>query len=262
MKKTLFLTVCSLGFLSAPAQAQFGNLNDGWSGEGSLSGSVTTGNTDTTDIGLGLKLQKEDGPWRHKFNALWDRGSVSGVATRRRIDLGYQLDRDINDRLYVYGNGDYYSDDFGAFQDGWFIGGGAGYRVILPEPVKWDIEGGAGFRSQQEQDSPALDAAGDPVLDVDGNITFTDGLTEDEFALRGFSDFDYQFNESVSFYNDTEVLWASSDTYLWNEAGITAKLSENLSARVSYRVDHHTNPPAGSVGTDTTTRFGIVYGLK
>ena len=100
MKKTLFLSICALAF-STSAQAQFGNLNSGWSGEGSLSGSVTTGNTDTTDVGLGLKLEKEDGPWRHKFNALWDRGSVDGDATRRRIDLGYQIDRDINCLLYT-----------------------------------------------------------------------------------------------------------------------------------------------------------------
>ena len=261
MKKSLLLTICALAF-STSAQAQFGNLNSGWSGEGSLSGSVTTGNTDTTDVGLGLKLEKEDGPWRHKFNALWDRGSVDGDATRRRIDLGYQIDRDINDRLYIYGNGDYYSDDFGAFQDGWFIGGGAGYHVLKDEPITWDIEGGAGFRSQQQQDFPTLDAAGNPTFDANGDPILTNGLTEDEFALRGFSDFDYQFNENVAFYNDTEVLWASSDTYIWNESGVTAKLTENISARASFRVDHHTNPPVGSVGTDTTTRFGIVYAIK
>ena len=134
--------------------------------------------------------------------------------------------------------------------------------MLKDEPITWDLEGGAGFRSQQQQDFPTLDAAGNPTFDANGDPILTNGLTEDEFALRGFSDFDYQFNENVAFYNDTEVLWASSDTYIWNESGVTAKLTENISARASFRVDHHTNPPAGSVGTDTTTRFGIVYAIK
>ena len=198
MKKTLLLSVFTFGVHAVSAQAQDGLL-EGWTGETSLTGSVTTGNTETTDVGLGLKLQKESDVWKHKFNALGDFGRVNGENSRRRFDLGYQIDRDINDRLYVYANADYYNDDFGAFQEGYFVGAGGGYKLVLPEPLSWGIEAGAGFRTQETQDpiAPAL-------LPL--------SVREDEFALRGFSDFDYKFNENVSLYNDTEILWASSDT--------------------------------------------------
>ena len=242
MKKSLLLASAIFLATAGTAQAQFNNILDGWSGEASLSGSKTTGNTDTTDIGLALKLAKEDGPWRHKFKALADRGEADGISNKKRYNLGYQIDRDFNDRLYGYANADYFSDDFGAFQEGYFVGGGLGYKVILPEPVSWNVEGGLGYRSQEEQ----------------GAL----GEESSELAARAFSDFDYIFNENVSFYNDTEIIHSSSDTYIWNETGITATLAGNLAARASFRIDTHSDVPAGREKTDTITRFGIVYTMN
>lgn len=263
MKKTLILSMSALALLSTPAQAQFGNALDGWVGEGSLTGSRTTGNTETTDIGIGVKLDKETDTWGHHLKGSWDRGSVSGEATRRRLDLGYQIDRNLSERLYVFANGDYYTDDFGAFQDGFYVGGGLGYKVLKDQPFLWDIEAGAGFRNQQGQDFATLDDAGVQLTDATtGALLFTDGITDSEIGVRGASDIDYQINEFVSLFNDTEVIWASSDTYIWNEVGLTAKLAGNLSARASYRIDHHTDVADGLENTDTITRFGIVYTIK
>lgn len=248
MKKTYFITASILCLTAVPAQAQSG-IWQGWSGETSLTGAVTTGNTETTDIGLGLKLAKETDKWRHKFNALGDLGRANGEVNRRRYELGYQLERDLNDRLYVYGNADYFSDDFGAFQEGYFLGAGGGYKAIVSEPVTWNLEGGAGFRSQETQA---------PVLPNFLPLP----VTENEVALRAFSDFDYKLNENVALYNDTEIVWSSSDTYVWNEIGLTATLAGNLAARASFRVDYHSDVPVGRENTDTVTRFGIVYSLK
>lgn len=255
--KHLFLATALCLATSSSAFAQFGNITEGWSGDASLTGSRTTGNTDTLDFGLGLKLKKEAGPWTHKFKGNADFGEVDNESTRERYDIGYQIERDFTDRLYGFANGDYYKDEFGAFQDGWFLGGGLGYKVILPEPIGWNLEGGAGFRSQTAQDTEI-------AADVANNIAASTiaGITEEEFALRALSDFDYKFNDNVSFYNDSEIIWSDSDTYIWNEAGITAQLWENIAARASYRVDYHSNPPAGSVGTDTISRVGIVYTIK
>ncbi len=239
MKKQLLLAAALLVATTGTAQAQ---ILDGWSGEASLAGSKTTGNTETTDIGLGLKLNKEDGVWRHKFKALADLGKAEGETNKKRYNVGYQIDRDFNDRLYGYANAEYFSDDFGAFQEGYFAGGGLGYKVILPEPLSWNVEGGAGYRSQQEQ----------------GAL----GETANEFALRGFSDFDYILNDNVSLYNDTEIIHSKSDTYIWNETGITATLAGNLAARASFRIDTHSDVAVGREKTDTITRFGIVYTMK
>ncbi len=232
MFKKLALAALAVFAFQSNALAQ-----DGWAGEASLTASNTTGNTETTDVGLGLKLAKEADVWRHKFDAIADFGEVSGTSTKERYALGYQIDRDLNERTYVYGNADYFNDKFGAFVEGYFVGGGLGYKAILPEPMSWNLEGGLGFRSQED------------TLDV----------SNDELAARGFSDFDYALNDNVSLYNDTEIIWSDSDTYIWNDVGITAQLMGNLAARLSFRVDHHTDVPVGTEKTDTALRGGIVY---
>jgi len=258
MKKIILLTTAFSLCAAASAHAQTGVLA-GWEGEASLNGARTTGNTDTLDFGAALKLEKNTDTWNHKLKGSALFGETDDVSTRERYDIGYQIERNFSDRLYAYGNGDYYSDEFGAFANGYFIGGGLGYRVLLNEPFTWNLEGGPGFRSQVEQDT--IDAALF-AIDPTDPLAFIDGERTNEFGLRGRSDLDYVVNENVSIYNDTEILWSSSDTYTWNEVGITAQLVGNLAARASYRVDNHTNPPAGTKATDTITKVGVVYTLK
>jgi len=246
--------------VAAPAFAQSSGMLAGWSGEASLAGSKTTGNTDTTDLGLGINLEKESNQWRHKFYATADRGEVDDAKNKQRYTLGYQLDRDLTDRLYVYGNADYFSDDFGAYENGYFLGTGLGYKLVEPAPLGWDVEAGLGYRSQSPQEPAvpgAVTQAEFDALQLAGDFDRTN-----ELALRGASNITYDFNEAVSLYNNTEVIYSKSDTYLWNEVGITANLMGNLAARASYRVDHHTDVLPGVKKTDTITRVGVVYTIK
>ena len=248
------LTLSIAFLLAASATASHADTPDGWTGEASLTGSRTTGNTDTTDVGLGLKLRNEDGLWRHKFKARFDYGRASGNTNKQRLGLGYQLDRDIGDRVYLFGSGDYFEDDFGAFSENWFVGGGLGYDVLLPldgdaTPMSWKVQGGLGYRSQT--------AAHDGVLPAG-----VDSLTNEGVAFSAGSDWDWTLNDHVSLYNDTELLSFSTDTYIWNETGLTATLWGDLAARLSFRIDHHTDVPVGREKTDTISRVGVVYTMK
>ena len=247
MFKSFFIAAGATALFSGMASAQ--GFTDGWSGEASLNASNTSGNTDTTDIGGGLKIAKEGDVWRHKFDAVIDYGEVDGSKNKNRWAVGYQIDRDLNERTYLYANADYYQDDFGAYKDGYFTGAGLGYKAVLPDPVSWNLEAGAGYRSQKLRLAP-----GTPGGEA--------SRRESGLGLRGFSDFDYALNDNVSFFNDTEVLWTSDDTYIWNEVGLTAQLIGNLAARASFRVDHHTDVEPGFKKTDTATRLGIVYTIK
>jgi len=254
--KMLSAALASTALMAASsATAQSVSLLDGWSGEASLSGSKTTGNTDTTDLGLALNLKKETEKWRHNFFGTADFGEADDVSNKERFTLGYQLDRDITDRLYAWGNGNWFKDDFGAFENGYFLGTGLGYKLVEPAPLGWDIEGGIGYRSQQPNDR-GLTLADIAALDPDALDR------QNEFALRGASKLTYDFNDNVSLYNNSEAVWTSSDTYLWNEIGITANLMGNLAARASYRVDHHTDPVGPLEKTDTITRVGVVYTIN
>ncbi|MBL4595506.1 MAG: DUF481 domain-containing protein [Robiginitomaculum sp.] len=241
MRKLLLGCIVFIGF-SPAALAQ--NWTDGWGGEASLSGSQTTGNTDTTDIGIALRLSKTNGPWKSKFDTTYDLGQASGVNNQNRWTIGYQLDRKISEKMYVYGNADYFTDDFGPFKQGSFFGTGLGFQAIETEQMNWAVETGVGYRSQRSR-----------------GVGIIFPVTENEVALRGGSNFTYQLNDAVSFFNNSEVIWSDSDTYLWNDIGITAQVAGNLSARFNFRVDHHTSVPFGIENTDTITRIALVYTL-
>jgi len=244
----LSASAITLAVTALPANA---NMMSGWTGDASLSGSTTSGNTETTDVGLGLGLTKEDGIWRNKFDAAYDLGSVEGNDTKNRLFLGYQLDRDFNDRLYAFGNVNYFKDDFGAYETGYYAGTGLGYKVLTAEPTLWNVEAGLGYRSQETR-----------ATGIFGAMDYVASVEEGEIAARLGSEFDYAFNDAVSFYNDTEILSSSSDTYLWNDVGISAQLAGNLSAKFGFRVDTHTDVPVGVEKTDTITRAAIVYTIK
>ena len=249
--KYLLLTTAAT-FMVAPS-AFAGDFTQGWGGEASLSGSTTSGNTNTTDIGLALHLSKTHGDWKHNVDTTYDLGKADGVDNKNRWYLGYKLDRKINDKLYGYANANYFSDDFGSYKQGSFIGAGLGYTVFAPDPMAWDVEGGVGYRSQKLRE--VINDPNDPAANIPS-------VKEDEFAVRGASKFNYKFSDSVSLFNNSEVIWAKSDTYLWNDIGVTANLAGNLAARFSFRVDHHTDVPDGVKKTDTITRGSLVYTLK
>ena len=236
------------------------SFTSGWNGEASIAGSKTTGNTDTTDIGVGLKLQKETNQWRHNLYGTVDFGENDNETNKQRFTAGYKLDRNLTDKLYTWGNIDYFNDDFGAFENGLFIGTGLGYKLFKPDPTGWDLEAGLGYRSQSPQRPDVPDditQADFDLLDADGDFDRTN-----ELALRGASFFKHQLNDNVGVYNDSEIIYSSSDTYLWNEAGIKASLFGNLSALASFRVDYHSDPLPGIDSTDTITRVGVVYTIN
>lgn len=244
-----YFSIAALMAVSSTSVAYASDLTEGWSGEAGIAASSTSGNTETTDINGTLNLAKEAGVWRNKFNASIDYGKNAGTKNKSRWAMGYQLDRDLNDRTYIYGNASYFQDEFGAYKNSTFLGAGVGYKLVLPDPLQWDIEGGIGYKQDKLRLAP-------------GTAGGAASLKQDGVALRAASNIDYKLNEMVSLYNDSEILWSEADTYLWNDAGITAQLMGNLAARASFRLDHHTDVAPGFEKTDTALRFGVVYTMK
>jgi putative salt-induced outer membrane protein YdiY len=130
--RTIFaaLAAAVLGF-AAPAFAA-----DGWSGEGAISAAATTGNTETTDLGLSPKGARQMGDWRVKTNAAADHGETNSNETRNRWGPGGQVDRDITHRFYLFGGATYELDQVSGYEPRLYVGPGAGYRVLTGERTK------------------------------------------------------------------------------------------------------------------------------
>ena len=230
----------SLFVLPVTAMAEDGNLT----GDVALNGSRTTGNTDTTDIGAAVKLEWTTGRWEQDLRAIADFGRQNGTTNKQRYRIGYTVSREFAGRFYAYGNADHFQDEFGAYKYGYFLGGGAGWHALAGETRRWDVEAGPGYRRQKTREPINV---GPP------------SIIEESFAARAHSDFEWDLNANVSVFNLSEIVVSSDDTYVWNDVGLTADMFENLAARVSFRVDHHTSVPEGRENTDTVTRVGVVY---
>ena len=250
--KYVFAAAAALALCSGTATAQSQSFLDGWTGEGNLGGGVTTGNTDTVDVGIALKVAKEFGPWKVAADGGFDFGQVDGTDNRRRWWVGSQVQRDFTDRLYGFGDISYEEDDFSGFDSRLFIGTGAGYHVYKEKPLLWSVEVAPGYRRSIV--SAETDGLVPPTI-------VTPSFTANDFAVRGSSKFAYHFNENVVFTNDTDVIWSDTSTQTVNTAALSAQLTERISGRVSFQVRHETDPPVGFVNTDTATRVSIVYGF-
>ena len=238
--------------LSLPAHAQ-DDASEGWSGEGSLSAGVTTGNTETTDLGLGVDVARTMNLWTIGLQATADYGETDGAETKNRIFLGANLDRQINDRLFGFGQLSYEQDEFSGFDSRAYIGGGLGYEILTGDVTTWTVRGGPGVKIDEIE--AVLDTTVTPAAVI------TPATTEESFGASAQSNFAHQFNDNVGFTNDTTVLYAETSTQIGNIAAITASLTDTLSARVSFEVRHDTDPVEGFEDTDTISRVSLVYGF-
>lgn len=220
-----------------------------WTGEGALSAGTTSGNTETTDIGIAVDLARETQIWTTSLEAAADYGETEGEETRNRIFLAGQLDRQINDRLYGFGRTSYERDEFSGFESRLFVGGGLGYDILTGDRSTWSVEGGPGLKIDEVEDT------------IDANMMVIPGETQESFSIFAASNYTFQFNDNVGFTNDTDVLYAEESSQINNSAAITAKLTGALSARFSFDVRHDTNPPLGFEDTDTATRISLVYAI-
>lgn len=223
----------------------------GWSGEGSLSAGTTSGNTETSDVGIGLKAARTTQLWTTGIEAFADYAETDGLETKNRLFLAGQLDRQLTDRSYAFGRLSHERDEFSGFDSRSFLGGGLGYQVFDGEKTTWSLEGGPGLKIDEIGETTSVDEIGMPFA--------VPGETVESISFIAASNYAYAFNDAVRFTNDTDAIYAEESTQFVNTAALTAALIDAFSARVSFDVRHDTNPPAGFESTDTATRVSLVY---
>lgn len=231
----LFLTAAT-----APAFAQ--DATPEWTGEGALNAGVTTGNTETTDFGVAVKLKHTGDQWTQSGEFLADYAETDSIETKNRVFAAGQVDRVFDERWSGYGRLSWERDEFSGFDNRYFIGLGAAWKAIDSEATTWTLEGGPGYKVDEVRATLA-----DPAR------------TEESFGARAGSKFNHKLNESVTLSNDTEVVYSSTSTQLANITALTANLWGNLNARISFDVRHDTDPLPGFEATDTATKVSLVY---
>ena len=237
------LMVCA----TASAEA----TDNGWSGEGAFSAGYTSGNTETSDLGIGLDLSKLSGVWTYNANFVVDYGEQDGIESRNRVFLAGQIDRALGERAYVFGRATYEVDQFTGFDSRSFLGAGFGYTIFDHDDVTWSISGGPGVKIDEVKRIITTDSSGAALIIPAETVTSLGAVARSEYG--------YNFNENVALTNDTNATYGEESTQLENILALTAALNSSLSARISFEVRHDTNPPEGFEATDTATKLSVIY---
>ena len=222
-------------------------LFENWHGKGELGAFRSTGNSSNTGLAAGLELKRVGIDWRHKLTGRVDYQRSNGTTTREQFFVGYEPNYRISERFFAYALAQYERDQFQGFSGRYAVSGGIGYQIIERPDVTLSAKAGPAYR----------------VTD------YVDGTSESSLAGLLGVDFDWNITDRLKLTHDTNavaetggaatVIVDANNTSIDLVTGLNAKISDKLSTRFSYAVEHDTNPPAGSVKTDTLSRVTVIY---
>ncbi len=222
--------------------ARFGNpdFRPGFSGNASLAYSGKSGNNETQDFTLGMRLRFAQGSVVQTLGAVLDYSETASVKTKRDVFAVYDLNYYLNDSFYLFGLARVQSDGMAAtagdVRRDAFVGFGPGYRIVNTPDIAWRLQAGIGVSYLE-----------------DG---LRDSVTETGYLAA--SRFYYKLSDAVFLTNDTDVL--SSDTALRvnNDFGVNVRLTDVISTRLSYLSEYN---DSRTIHTDNKIGVAIVFGF-
>ncbi len=211
----------------------------GWTGSLSASLSATNGNTDTGDVAIGARFRYGDGAWNHTLGFGFEFGEANDTTDEENAFLVYDVNRYINDSVYLFGLGSLQYDDFASNRYDAFLGFGPGYRIVNTDQVSWRVQAGPGIRYVEDQA----------------------GNDETEAAGIASSRLYYKLTDAMFVTNDTDILFSDVNTVATNDLALNFKMSDALSTRFSYRTEYNSDPIGDLEHYDNKIGAAVVYGF-
>lgn len=218
---------------------QFGNDGRalGYTGSLSLQASATSGNTDTSSVGLGANMGYYDGTNGYDLQFSYQRSENDGTVDENSLLYDAQYTRDLGSTYYGFAKLQGSIDSLPFDTSDNYLGFGVGYRIYDTASVQWTVQGGVGYR----------------VADLNGIEDF------DEPAISLSSGYYNQLNDTVAVTMDTDIIGSESDTVVFNDLGLNVAMTDTLALRTSIATEYHTDPAAGLESTDNTFGVSLVY---
>lgn len=222
--------------------ARFGypEFQPGLSGSASLGYSGKTGNNESQDVTLGVRLRYAQGQFVQTLGAALDFSEDANQSTQEDVFAVYDANYYFNESFYIFGLGrlesDGLADAANEIRRDAFLGFGPGYRVVNTPDVSWRVQAGIGISYLQ------------------------DGLrdSETETGYLAASRFYYRINDNFFVTNDTDVLKSDSALRINNDLGLNVKMTDAFSTRVSYLTEYNDNR---AIRSDNKLGVSLVYGF-
>ena len=125
---------------------------DQWTGDANLGIALTQGNSDTTNVALGMAISRTTAHDKTSLYAaaIYSRDSTSGDSrtTANSIRSGLRYERNINRKWFGYAFTDFERNGLQDLNLRWVLGGGLGYRLIRSEHTQLDLLGGLAWNRE------------------------------------------------------------------------------------------------------------------
>ncbi|TNC48790.1 DUF481 domain-containing protein [Rubellimicrobium rubrum] len=248
----------------------------GFQGSVALRATGTTGNSESSDIGIGASFEYFDGQNGSDFNFAYtysDDGN-SGDDVEENLFFSTDYTRELGRSFYGFAKGvaiydnnsdDPDNDDVGdededeaLYRSDIFVGVGVGYRISNTDRFQWSVQAGPGYRWYEpfQEDDPTT--PGDESNDSE---------RIEEVAASVTSNFAYQFSPTITLSNDTDVITSDENTSVLNDLALSVALNESLSLRTSVLTEYQSEPGTQFDGpveverdnVDNTLGVAVVY---
>jgi putative salt-induced outer membrane protein len=216
-----------------------------WESTAETSVLVTSGNTDVATIGLAAASAYRPDPWSIKGNAAYLTSRSSGAKTAESYDAALRGERKISQDLSLFLSAAYLKNEFTGFKDRIGSEVGLGYLIYADNWHSISSEIGAGVIREN-----LISGVSGTAL---GSRTFING--------RAAAEYKWKISETAEFSDTVTLLENLATTQDWrlsNLAAVTAMMTQTVSLKVSFRVDHLNQPVTGKKATDTTTAIALI----
>lgn len=210
-----------------------------WKGQVELGIFRSTGNTDNFGFTGALKLDRKGIDWEHMIQLNADYEKDVGVVMREQYAAFYQPRYTLNENLFTYGRVQYEKDNIQGFRNRYSLSGGLGYKILTRDDLHLAVEVGPAVRR--------TDFVNEPSATTWSTLTSVD--------------FDWKINPTIKLTETATSYIGSDDSTFTSLTGIEAGMAKGLKAKLSYSFKHESSPPAGTLKTDTISRFSLVYGF-
>lgn len=242
------LAVSAIFLSSSNLFAQSGEApNSGWSTEIGISLGERTGNSDISSADVFLELAhnkdfNERNPYRHVIEGSYAFSDVevspgNRMDTRNEKYLGYSLDYLLDEKSYVSGVANYYSNSLAGVDELYLLG--AEYRRILFESARHQLSAMAG------------------LAQVD--VRYTDESDIDQFGFMAGVDYALKLTDTLTFKQTAETREIEDLSYRVSYTALEYALNQSTSIALTHDIVYFSRVPEFREKKDTSTSLMLNF---
>lgn len=236
LKSALLMLTIYPSFAHAIPEGWSGK-GEGWSGKANAGLKLSTGNTDSSSIDVGIKARYAKRQWRHFIEANSYFAEWNGADSAERYDASHNLYYLGQGKGYLFNSLNYDSDKFSNINSRISDVVGYGRTIIDNKRHKLDAQLGLGYRK---------------TTFINDERTSNEAIGH--FAL-GYS---IKLNDAVTLREQLRTKGGSDNTVSKSVTDLNVKITEKTSLSLKYTVRHNSNVSGDVDKTDTKTSVNLV----